>query len=68
MNAEARVIGLDHGIYHTGYGLLIQRNHKISCLGWGTIDTSPKTAFAQRLKKIYTELIEVIQRWQPTVM
>jgi crossover junction endodeoxyribonuclease RuvC len=68
MNSEIRVIGLDHGIHHTGYGLLSQKNRKISCLGWGTIDTSPEMAFARRLQKIYTDLIEIILRWQPTIM
>ncbi len=68
MNSEIRVIGLDHGIHHTGYGLLTQKNHQISCLGWGTIDTSPAMVFAQRLRKIYTELIEIITQWQPSVM
>jgi len=63
-----RVIGVDHGLHHTGYGLLIKENNQISCLGWGTVDTSPKTPFAQRLKKIYHELIEIIERWTPDVM
>jgi len=63
-----RVIGLDHGLHHTGYGILNKENNKISCLDWGTVDTTPKWAFPKRLQKIYAELMEVISRWQPTEM
>jgi crossover junction endodeoxyribonuclease RuvC len=63
-----RVIGLDHGLHHTGYGILNKEYSKISCLGWGTVDTSPKLAFPKRLQKIYAEIMKVISRWQPTEM
>ncbi|MBU0712787.1 crossover junction endodeoxyribonuclease RuvC [bacterium] len=68
MLSPIRVIGVDHGLHHTGYGLLVKMNKQISCLAWGTIDTSPRIPFAQRLKQIYHELIEVIGRWTPDVM
>jgi crossover junction endodeoxyribonuclease RuvC len=68
MHSEIRVIGLDHGIHHTGYGILLKKQTKITCLDWGTIDTSPKLAFPKRLQKIYEELLEIIGRWNPTIM
>jgi len=68
MPVPIRVIGVDHGLHHTGYGLLSKTNQQISCLAWGTIDTSPQTPLARRLKTIYDELLAIIQRWTPTVM
>lgn len=68
MQAAIRVIGLDHGILHTGYGILSKEQLQISCLGWGSIDTSPHWDFPRRLQKIYQELLEVISHWQPQEM
>ena len=68
MAVAPRIIGLDHGILHTGYGILSKEQLKINCLGWGTIDTSPNWDFPQRLQKIYQELLTVISRWQPQEM
>lgn len=68
MVSPIRVIGVDHGLHHTGYGLLIKKKNQITCLSWGTINTSPKVPFAQRLKQIYQELIEIIGQWNPEVM
>ena len=63
-----RVIGVDHGLHHTGYGILIKQNKQISCLAWGTIDTSSRHPMARRLQQIYSELHAVIERWSPAVM
>lgn len=68
MNDPIRVIGVDHGLHHTGYGCLQKKNNDISCIGWGVITTSPQTAFPQRLQQIYRELRDVIERWNPVVM
>jgi len=68
MAGGPRIIGLDHGILHTGYGILSREQLKISCLGWGTIDTSPNWDFPRRLQKIYQELLAVIVRWRPQEM
>jgi crossover junction endodeoxyribonuclease RuvC len=68
MPVAPRIIGLDHGILHTGYGILSKEQLKIKCLGWGTIDTSPDWDFSRRLQKIYQELLGVIDRWQPQEM
>ncbi|PIS27414.1 MAG: crossover junction endodeoxyribonuclease RuvC [Candidatus Marinimicrobia bacterium CG08_land_8_20_14_0_20_45_22] len=68
MVREIRVIGVDHGIHHTGYGVLKKTSDKIVCLDQGSIDTSPNEPFPQRLQKIYNGLFAVIQNWRPDTM
>jgi len=63
-----RVLGVDHGLLHTGYGVVAREPQRVVCLDWGVIVTSPRQSLAQRLQRIYGELGAVIQRWKPDVM
>lgn len=68
MPPPIRVIGVDHGLHHTGYGIVVKTNQVIACLAWGTINTSPQHSMARRLQQIYRELRGVIECWTPAVM
>lgn len=68
INDGLRVLGVDHGINRTGYAIITKTGHNLNCLTYGTILTTPREAFNQRLKQIYTELIRIIGEWQPAVM
>lgn len=63
-----RVLGVDHGLLQTGYGVVTREPQRIVCLDWGVIVTSPRQPLAQRLRRIYAELEAVIQRWTPDVL
>ncbi|RLA89764.1 MAG: crossover junction endodeoxyribonuclease RuvC [Deltaproteobacteria bacterium] len=68
MSVPQRVLGIDHGLHHTGYGCVWQTGSRLRCIGWGVITTTAKTSLAQRLNKIFEELLIVIDRWQPDTL
>lgn len=67
-DGEDRVLGIDHGITRTGYAIVIRAGSKFNCLTYGTITTTPREPFNQRLKHIYTELVRIIGEWHPNIM
>ncbi len=68
IDGEVRVLGVDHGINRTGYALVTRDGSRFQCLTCGTITTTPRDAFNQRLKQIYDGLLNVIREWQPNVI
>ena len=67
-DSSQRVIGVDPGIHHTGYGIIEQVGGKIRYLESGTITTNPRSFFPARLQKIYNELGRIVEIWRPTEM
>jgi len=65
---ELRVLGVDHGINRTGFAIVARHNSQLACLSQGTIVTTPRDPFSQRLKHIYMELTRIIKEWQPHIM
>ena len=56
------VLGIDPGTATTGYGLVRESNDSsLSVVDYGVILTSPDDSMPQRLRKIYTDLKEIIQ-------
>jgi crossover junction endodeoxyribonuclease RuvC len=60
-----RVLGIDCGIEHTGYGLVESDGRVHSLVAAGCITTSPKDALHVRLLEIARGLREVIRRHEP---
>jgi crossover junction endodeoxyribonuclease RuvC len=63
-----KVLGIDPGSRITGYGIVLKEGNRLVHLDNGAIFTDPKGDFANRLKKIYLGLGEVIEAYQPDVM
>lgn len=68
MPSGVRVIGIDPGINHTGYGVVDEISKKMICLDEGTVSPSKKLAFPQRLQVIYKDLKGLIEKWFPDIM
>lgn len=62
------ILGLDPGIADTGFGVISVENDKTKCLGFGSIKTSPKDDFLDRLEKLDNELQEIIDKYQPEIV
>lgn len=60
-----RIIGVDPGLTHTGYGIIEHQNNQLRFIAAGTISTKPKEAFADRLVHLARELARVIALHQP---
>ena len=59
------ILGIDLGIANTGYGIVEALHGKIQLLDFGNIKTESKTKSPHRLKKIYDEVIYLVEQYQP---
>ena len=60
-----RILGIDPGLNHTGWGCIDYNENRLSFVACGRISTSAKESFAQRLNQIFQGLQTVIQEYQP---
>lgn len=63
-----RVLGIDPGSQTLGWAVVEGRGLKYSAVDFGTVKSSPKSPFAERVLKIHTELELIIQKFQPDVL
>ncbi len=67
MATTIRVIGIDPGTRHLGWGVLTRTGTKIEHVAHGVIDTDLDGSLADRLVEIDTELERVIREHAPDV-
>lgn len=60
-----RIIGIDPGLQHTGWGIVDINGNKLSHVANGTISTNAKSPIAERLKKISQGIQEQIEIYKP---
>ncbi|HPT08491.1 MAG TPA: crossover junction endodeoxyribonuclease RuvC [bacterium] len=59
------ILGLDPGIADTGYGVIEVCGNKLKCLKYGSIKTSSKDDFSDRLEQLDNSLQKIISQYQP---
>ncbi|PIR39192.1 MAG: crossover junction endodeoxyribonuclease RuvC [Alphaproteobacteria bacterium CG11_big_fil_rev_8_21_14_0_20_39_49] len=60
-----KILGIDPGLGHTGWGVISKQDNKISFIDCGVISSNPKENLALRLLTIKNGLQEVIQTYSP---
>lgn len=60
-----RLLGLDPGLRHTGWGIIDARENRLSFVACGTVDPPEKYAMADRLKWLHDALSAVIAEHAP---
>ncbi len=60
-----RLIGLDPGLTHTGWGIIDVDGVRISHVAHGTLDTNAKRPLPDRLTELYDGLRDVIEIYRP---
>jgi crossover junction endodeoxyribonuclease RuvC len=65
MHNSVRLLGLDPGLQHTGWGLIESAGSRLRHLGDGVISTDADQPLAERLSVIYRGLVALIAQWQP---
>lgn len=60
------ILGIDPGIAIVGYGIVECNGNHFKVLGYGHIETSSKTLFPDRLKSVYDEMINIIDKYNPS--
>lgn len=63
-----RVLGIDPGTAIVGFSILDFENNKFNVIDYGCIYTDKDMAMEDRLCKIYTELSEIIDKYNPEEM
>lgn len=60
-----RILGLDPGLRHTGWGLVEADGSRLRFLAAGAVHSRNQDPLAARLDQIYRGLAQVIDRWRP---
>ena len=60
-----RILGLDPGLRHTGWGIVAARDNRLSHVASGTVTTDPKASTAARLTQLYHAVDDLIATWRP---
>jgi len=63
-----RILGVDPGSVQTGFGIIDEEQTSLHYLACGVIRTSSKAPIPSRLKRIYSELKIVMNRYRPDVV
>lgn len=60
-----RILGLDPGLRHTGWGIVDYEHNKFRHIADGQINPSPNANLADRLVYLDQELAQIIALWSP---
>ena len=63
-----KILGIDPGSRTLGWGIVEKNGSKYRGLAYGTVRSDPKAEFSARLAKIYSDLSEIIEQFQPQVL
>ncbi|MBR6006289.1 MAG: crossover junction endodeoxyribonuclease RuvC [Clostridia bacterium] len=59
------VLGIDPGYAILGYGVLDVQNGKTKAIDCGVIETTPAMTFPERLERLYTGTLALIEHFKP---
>ncbi len=62
-----RILGLDPGSRHTGYGLIDRRGRDLEVVAQGRISLPPRSPLPARLACLCRELGDLVRRFEPQV-
>jgi len=62
------VLGIDPGTATTGYGVVLNKNGKLSAETWGLIETNKEHDPSRRLRNIYKEMNFLLSKHNPDIV
>lgn len=65
MSETIRIIGIDPGLRHTGWGVIDITQNSLRFIASGTVKAAPKADLANRLLEIYNGLNSILGEWRP---
>ena len=60
-----RVLGIDPGLQHTGWGIVEADGNRLSHIANGAVHSTPSLTNAERLKQLFDGLTQVIRDYTP---
>jgi crossover junction endodeoxyribonuclease RuvC len=65
LHGAVRLLGLDPGLQHTGWGMVESAGSRLRHLGDGVISTNADMPLAERLCTLHRALVTLLADWQP---
>lgn len=65
MSGKVVVLGIDPGTVVTGFGLVEQDDAGMRAVAWGSVKSSSNTPLPERLHRIHTETLRLIELHRP---
>ena len=65
MHGSVRLLGLDPGLQHTGWGVVESAGSRLRHLGDGVISTDAAQPLAERLCTLHRGILLLLEQWQP---
>lgn len=62
------VLGIDPGLVNTGFGVISSINNNFELIDYGVIKTNSKDKLSNRLKIIFNEVSQLINKYNPKVL
>ena len=62
-----RILGIDPGLATIGFGIIDLNGQDWDLVDYGTITTSPKEAFQERIMQIYDDISAIIKEYKPSI-
>lgn len=63
--SAVRILGIDPGLRHTGWGVIEVKGNELNFVADGVVDTDPKLSLAERLKSIFEGVQSVVATYVP---
>ncbi|MBN02789.1 crossover junction endodeoxyribonuclease RuvC [Ponticaulis sp.] len=65
MGTPVRILGIDPGLRHTGWGMILSDGPRLSWVAHGVISPDPNLPLAERLAVIFNGVSELVSLHQP---
>ena len=65
---SVRILGLDPGSRHTGYGFVDKEGSGLSPIAYGRISCPAKLSLPDRITYLATELEDLLEQWSPQIV
>ena len=65
MNQPIRILGIDPGLRHMGWGIVESLGNSLRFVAAGTVHSNPKADLASRLCGLHEGLSSVVHEWMP---
>ena len=62
-----RLLGIDPGLRHTGWGIINTNDDKIKWIASGNISPKSSLCLSKRLSTIHNEINKIIEEFKPSV-
>jgi crossover junction endodeoxyribonuclease RuvC len=62
------VLGIDPGVAHTGFGVVLTRGQQLAALDGGVIGTGPEEPLERRLARLYARVCDLIKEHEPAAL